>query len=192
MAITDSRNNDTPIGGTEEFRGNMQSGDVYGVDDVPVWDGEKFAPGTNSALLNAYGGLANSVGGPITADGTPMDDWDVITPLGGTPLQTTPNIVTGEILVAQSGVYDVTFSLDGLNFDNNIAYFFQLAADGVGLSFGGAITGSNQVTSQSISFELLSSIAAGVSVSVIVTAPASQTFDVLNSKIGRASCRERV
>ena len=159
----------------------MQGGDVFGVDSVPVWDGDKFAPGTNSALLLGYGGLAVALSAAHTADGSIIDNWDVTTPLFGVPLQTVPSVPTGNILISQSGVYDVGFEMNAANLSNNISYVFSLVINGVSTNFGCAIAGSNSVSEQSTGFFLLADISAGVNVAVDATAPASQTFDIVNA-----------
>ena len=180
MPIGLNRENDTPIGGLAEFRGNMQGGLVYEVDQVPVWDGSKFAPGSNSALLLGFGGLATSSSAGHLADGSIIDDWDAITPLGGTPLQVTPNL-NGNILIAQAGIYEVGFNIGLSNLDNNISYVFLLVVDGVPQAFGAAVAGSNNVTEQATGFTLQSSISAGVNVAVNANSPADQGFDIVNA-----------
>lgn len=180
-AIGLTRLNDTPIGGHSEFRANLQGGNVFGVDSVPVWDGEKFAPGTNSALLLGYGGLAVALSAAHVADGSIIDDWSVTSPIGGTPLQTTPDITTGNILIAQAGVYSVGFALNAADLANNVSYVFTLVIDGVSTDFGCALAGSNNVSEQSTGFSLMVEVAAGVNVAVDATAPASQTFDIVNA-----------
>ena len=182
MSITDSRKNDTPIGGLEEFRGNMESSN-FTLDDVPIWDGEKFVPGSTSGLAKAFGGLVTGVGGTIIADGTLIEDWDATMPIGGTPLNTTPNIATGEILIQTLGTYEVSFSLDGANFSNGVTYLFELADGGVGIGFGSGIVGSNQVTSQIATFNILIDIGAGVNVGVLAAAAGNPVFDVINATL---------
>ena len=180
-AIGLTRLNDTPIGGGTEFRGNMQGGEVYGVDSVPVWDGTKFSPGTNSALLLGYGGLAVALSAGHTADGSIIDNWDAVTPLFGVPLQTIPSAPTGNILISQAGVYDVGFELNAANLTNNVSYVYTLVINGVSTNFGCAIAGSNNVSEQSSGFALMAQIGAGVNVAVDATAPASQSFDIVNA-----------
>ena len=181
MSTGDNRKNDTPVGGLDEFRGNMQGGEVFNVDQVPVWDGAKFSPGTNSALLLAYGGLAVALSAGHTADGSLIDDWDAATPLFGVPLQTTPDIVTGNILIAQAGVYDIGFELNAAGLANNISYVFTLVINGVSTNFGCAIAGSNSVSEQSTGFSLMADIGSAINVAVDATAPASQSFDIINA-----------
>jgi len=181
MAVGKNRYNDTPIGGLPEFRGNMQGGEVFGVDDVPVWDGSKFVPGTNDALANAYGGLVTALSVGRTADGSLIDDWDVVTPLGGTPLQVTPVIATGVVTVAIDGVYQVSFSINASNLVNNENYFFELTSSGGPTGFGSHIEGSNNVNSQSTGFDLMVDGSAGGAIGVLAHSDSNSGFDIVSS-----------
>lgn len=168
MAIGMNRQNDTPIGGAPEFRGNMQGGDVFTTNTVPVYDGEKFAPGAPAALLNGFGGLAIQGSDARTADGTAINDWDAVMPLnGGTPLQMTPNATTGIITLDQAGTYEasLTFSIQGMA--NNRDYFFELQTAAGATGYGVSIVGSNNVTSQSGGFSLQANSLAGGSFSIL-------------------------
>ena len=181
MAIGLNRQNDTPIGGLPEFRGNMQGGEVFGVDSVPVWDGTKFAPGTNDALLLGYGGLTTVLSAGHVADGSLIDDWDAIMPLGAVPLQVTPDPVTGIIAISQAGIYEIDFNIGLTNLANNIGYVFTLVTEGGSTNFGCAVGGSNNVSEQTTGFSLQVVGTSGGLVAVDATAPAGQGFDVVNA-----------
>ena len=183
MALGLNRQNDTPLGGLPEFRGNMQGGDVFNVDQVPVWDGEKFAPGSNSALLLGYGGLTTVLSAGHVADGSIIDDWDAVMPLGGVPLQMTPDPVTGLITVDQDGIYQVDFNIGLTSLANNIGYVFTLVLGGVDTNFGCAVGGSNNVSEQTTGFTLQVSGSVGGTVGVDATAPAGQGFDIVNGTL---------
>ena len=183
MPVGLNRVHDTPIAGTDEFRGNMQGGGVFGIDSVPVWDGEKFAPGTNSALLLGYGGLVTALSAGHTADGSLIDDWDALTPLNGVPLQTIPSIPTGDITVLQAGTYEISFNIGLSNLANNISYVFALVINGISTNFGCAVSGSNNLSEQTTGFTLQATIGAAIVIGVSATAPASQTFDVVNATL---------
>ena len=182
-AIGLNRHNDTPIGGLPEFRGNMQGGEVFNIDNVPVWDGEKFAPGSNSALLLGYGGLAVALSVGHVADGAIIDDWGAVSPFGGVPLQVTPVAATGIITVGQSGVYEINFQLNAANLANNISYIYTAVLNGISTNFGCAIAGSNNVSEQSSGFTMLVDATAADTIAVDATAPAAQTFDVVNASL---------
>ena len=177
MAIGEIQNqNDTPLGDTGEYRANVQSGDVFSVDDVPVWDGTMFAPGTNSALLNAYGGLYEGPGAVIPADGTNIDTWSNVTPIGGTPKQVVVDAGLGTILVPQAGDYEIDFALNCGGLSNNQDYIFQVAVDSVSTSVGSIIVGSNQVDAQSTSFTItVTAVGGGV---ISIQASGGTTFTV--------------
>ena len=178
-----NRQNDTPIGGLPEFRGNLQGGDVFGIDTVPAWDGEKFAPAANSALLLAYGGLVTAISAGHTADGGLVDDWDATTPLFGVPLQTIPSVPAGTITILQAGTYEISFNIGLANLSNNISYLFALVVNGVSTNFGSAVAGSNNLSEQTTGFTIQATIGAGIVIGVSATAPASQTFDVVNATL---------
>jgi hypothetical protein len=167
MALGLNRHNDTPIGGLPEFRGNMQGGEVFGVDDVPAWDGEKFAPASNSALIYSFGGLSDGAGQVVTADGSEIGDWDTVMPVDGTPQQMTVDPVTGRLGALLSGTYEVIFALNCTGLTNAINYDFFLSRDGIATSIVARITGSNQVDSQSTSFTAMITGAAGGFVSIL-------------------------
>lgn len=152
MALGLNRENDTPIGGLPEFRGNMQGGEVFEIGNVPVFDGDKFAPGSNSALLNGFGGLVSGLSLGHVADGGLIDDWDGVTPIGGVPLQVTVNAATGVLTVDQAGVYDIKFQCNVSSLANNQDYFFELLTDAGLTGFGTHVVGSNNVSSQSTGF----------------------------------------
>jgi hypothetical protein len=167
MALGLNRHNDTPIGGLPEFRGNMQGGEVFGVDDVPAWDGGKFAPASNSALLYSYGGLSDGAGQVIAADGTAIGNWDAVMPVDGTPQQMTVDAVAGTLGALLDGTYEVSFSLNCTGLTNAIDYDFFLSRDGIATGVVARITGSNQVDSQSTSFTAMITGAAGGFVSIL-------------------------
>lgn len=176
-----NRHNDTPIGGLQEFRANMLTSSFV-VDTVPVYDGEKFVAGSQTGLANAYGGLAmNEVAG-FVADGTALDGWEGVMPLGGSPVNVTPNASTGVIVVSQPGTYDVTFSANLGGLTNANSYFFELAGNGTGLGFGSIVVGSVQVDTQSTSFSLQVQAAGGGNISILVTG-AGAGFDVISASI---------
>ena len=176
MAIGLNRHNDTPIGGAEEFRGNMQGEEVFAVDDVPVWDGEKFAPGTSSGLVNSYGGLADGDDVILSADGSNIQNWDEILPLNGTPKQLTIDAVAGTITLLQAGDYEVSFAINASDLVNGVPYDFFLALDGVPTFLFAEIVGSNQVQSQSTAFSLMTVGNIGSVLSMQPTAPAGQNY----------------
>jgi hypothetical protein len=169
MALGLNRHNDTPIGGLPEFRGNMQGGEVFGVNDVPAWDGEKFAPATNSALLYSFGGLSDGAGQVITADGSEIGNWDAVLPVDGTPQQMTVDPVTGRLEALLSGTYEVTFAVNCTNLTNAQDYDFFMSRDGVATPVVARITGSNQVDSQSTSFNAMITGTAGGFVSILAS-----------------------
>ena len=182
MAEGLNRHNDFPIGGRPEFRGNMQGGEVFGVDDVPVWDGAKFSPGTNSALLNAYGGLVTTLSAGHIADGSILDFWDAVTPLGGVPLQTTPVAATGVITTAISGTWEIKFECNVAGLTNNQDYFFQLTAPSGDTGFGTHVVGSNNVSSQSTGFVITLTAPAGA-VAVVVSNSGNNPFDIVSGTL---------
>ena len=160
MAIGTVQNqNDTPIGGSTEYRANVQNGDVFSVSDVPAWDGSKFVPASNSALIYAYGGLLIGNGTTKTADGSVIAGWDSIHP--DTPVQTTPDIVSGDITVALAGVYEVNFTINCIDLTNAQNYLFYLTNGVITTDIVASIVGSNQVDSQTTSFTGLMDAAAG-------------------------------
>jgi hypothetical protein len=181
-AIGQNRHNDTPIGGLPEFRGNMQGGEVWNVDNVPAWDGEKFAPATNSALLNAYGGLYEPAGAVIAADGTNIDGWDTITPVGGVPKQVIVDALLGTIQILQAGDYGVSFALNCGALTNSQDYDFLVAIDGIASVLGSRITGSNQVDAQSTGFDITFSASGGGILSI--QASGGTTFTVGSMSFG--------
>jgi hypothetical protein len=183
MALGLNRENDTPIGGLPEFRGNLQGGGVFSVNEVPVFDGEKFAPGSQTALLHGYGGLATNGSVAEVADGTLIDGWDTATPLGGTPLQMTPDPVTGVVTVDQDGVYQVDFSCNVSALANNQDYFFQLISTSGASGFGSHIVGSNNVSSQSTSFSLTMSGTATGQVGVSAHSTGDLTYTIVSMSL---------
>lgn len=180
MAIGQNRENDTPIGGLPEFRGNLQGGNVFSVGQVPVYDGDKFVPGVNQVLVLGYGGLIDSLSVARIADGSIMDAWDAVMPLGDTPLQMTPDAVTGIITVDQDGVYDVQFQGNFVNLVNNQDYFFELI-DGAGPTGVGAnIVGSNNVSSQSTGFNIMIPGTVGGQIAISAANIGDNLFDVVS------------
>jgi hypothetical protein len=182
MPIGLNRRNDTPIGGSEEFRANLDD-TVWAQDEVPTWDGTKFVPGSSVALLTAYGGLASDVSISHTADGSVVNDWDEVTPLNGTPEQTTPNAVTGTITVDVSGVFAISVTLTLSNLANNQDYVIEGELNGTPMDYAGVIRGSNNVFSQSSSFALLSNITAGDVFAITITNGSSSTYDIVSASI---------
>ena len=183
MSLGLNRQNDTPLGGLPEFRGNLQGGDVFGVGTIPVWDGEKFAPASNDGLLLGYGGLVTALSAGHTADGGLVDDWDATTPLNGVPLQTIPSVPTGDITILQAGTYEIAFNIGLANLANNISYLFELIINGISTNYGCAVSGSNNLSEQTTGFTLQATIGAAIVIGVSATAPASQTFDVVNATL---------
>jgi hypothetical protein len=177
-----NRRNDTPIGAAPEFRANMQD-TTWGVDNVPAWDGEKFAPASNSALLLGYGGLVTTASLGHIADGSVIDDWEEITPLLGTPLQTTPDPVTGLVTIVQAGVYRVDFSGTFTGMFNNESYNIVLQVNGGNLAFGAVIDASNNVSSQTASFNLMAQATGGGTVGVAVENAGSSGYDVTTASL---------
>ena len=184
MPLGLNRLNDTPIGGHPEFRGNMQGGEVFGIDTVPVWDGEKFAPGTNSALLLAYGGLSSNLIAAVAADGSLIQNWDEATPLGGTPLQTVVDPVAGTVSVNQAGVYEVDFAANVAGLSNNQEYAFLLNVDGVDQAFGAIISGTNSVATAAVAFSLMVEAAStNIPLGVSVTNPGGNTYEIVTASL---------
>jgi hypothetical protein len=175
--------NDTPIGGTAEYRGNMQNGDAFNIADVPVWDGSKFAPGSATGLLTGYGGLASSLSPGHVADGSLMGDWDASLPIAGSPQQVTVDTALGTVTPAQTGVYEVSFSANVANLANNQQYEFVLNVDGSGISYCSIIIGSNNVNSQVTTFNLTANVGAGLVIAVEVFNAGSNTFDVVTASL---------
>jgi len=175
VAIGLNRENDTPIGGAPEFRGNMQAGEVFSVDDVPAWDGEKFAPAANSALLNAYGGLGDGTDIVLSADGTNIENWDIILPLGGSPKQVNVDDVAGTLEVLLEGDYDIGFTISCDTLVNGVSYDFFLARNGAPTLLFAEILGSNQVQSQSTGFI------------VMVHALANDVFSIQPTAVGNVN-----
>jgi hypothetical protein len=177
MPIGLNRHNDTPIGGLPEFRGNMQGGEAFGVDDVPAWDGTKFAPAANSALLYSYGGLVDGAGQVITADGSEIGNWAEVLPVDGVPQEMTVNPVTGRLEALLDGTYEVSFALNCTGLTNAVDYDFFLSRDGIATPVVARITGSNQVDSQSTSFNAMITGAAGGFASILAVG-GGNTFTV--------------
>ncbi len=175
-----NRQKDTPIGGASEFRANLEVG-TFNLDAIPVFDGEKFVPGTQTGLALTYGGLAMNQNAGYTADGSVLAGWDGVMPINGTPLLTTPDPVTGLVTVNSDGVYTVEFNCQVANVTNGLTYFFELIT-AAGLSgFGGAIVGSNQVDSQSVSLSLQVQASAGGTEGVAVSGGSG--YDVIQSSL---------
>lgn len=179
MPLGLNRENDTPIGGLSEFRGNLQGGEVFEIGNVPVYDGEKFAPGNNDALLNGFGGLVTSLTVGRVADASLINDWDAVMPLGGTPLQMTPDPVTGIIVVDQDGVYEVNFQCNIQGLGNNTDYFFQLISTSGATTFGSHVVGSNNVSSQSTGFSL--TVAGTAAGQIAVAASGGGNYDIVSA-----------
>jgi len=182
MSIGLNRQNDTPIGGLSEFRANLQGGNVFQVDDVPIFDGEKFIPGTTSAIARGYGGLASTASAGYIADGSTIDNWDQATPLGGTPLQVAPNVAAGVIITAVDGTWDINFQCNITSLANNEDYFFELSGPGGGTGFGTHVVGSNNVSSQSTGFVLQITAPAGA-FGVTAFNVGSNTFDIISASL---------
>ena len=179
MAIGLNRENDTPIGGLPEFRGNLQGGNVFQVGNVPVFDGEKFAPGNNDALLNGFGGLITALSVGYLADGSLIDDWDAVMPLLDVPLQVTVDAATGVLTVDQDGIYIVDFQCNVTNLANNQDYFFQLLTSAGLTGFGSHISGSNNVNSQSTGFTIQVAGTAGGQLGVVVSG--GSAYDIVSA-----------
>ena len=181
-AIGLNRHNDTPIGGTPEFRGNMQGGEVWLTDQVPVWDGTKFAPGTNSALLLAYGGLTTNEGAVVAADGSLIQNWGAATPLNGTALQVTVDPVAGTLVVIPIGVYMVDFQCNVQGLVNNQEYEFRLNLDGVDTDYGAVISGTNSLSVGSASFSIMAeTLGASIATGVSVTNAGGNTYQIVTA-----------
>ena len=177
MAVGEIQNqNDTPIGGNSEYRANVQNGDVFGVSDVPAWDGTKFVPASNSALIYAYGGLLIGNDTTKSADGSVIAGWGIAQPT--VPVQTTPDIVSGGITVALSGVYEINFTINCIDLTNNQEYLFSLTNGVITTDILAAMVGSNQVTSQTTSFSALFDGNAGGAIGVICDG-GSQDYTVI-------------
>jgi len=184
MAVGDIQNqNDTPIGGASEYRGNLQSGDVFGIGSVPAWDGKRFVPALNSGLLSAYGGLASSDVGPVSADGTPITNWEAVLPYNGTPLGMTVSAVTGEVTVGIAGVYRIDFDISLTNLANNTRYDFFLGVNGAATEFGAAVAGSGSLSAQSSGFSMLAYTVAGVPITVIPVAAGDANFGIVSATL---------
>ena len=182
MVIGLNRRNDTPIGGIPEFRGNMQGGDIWSVDSVPAWDGTKFAPAANSGLLMAFGGLATNGLLAVPADGSLIQNWDEVTPLGGTPLQTIVDDVAGTIAVEQVGVYQIDFNANVAGLVNNQEYSFLLNVDGVDRAYGAIISGTNSLEVGSLGFSLmLEASNTGVLLGVSVTNGGGNDYEIVTA-----------
>ena len=179
-----NRQNDTPIGGLPEFRGNMQGGSSFSTDDIPVWDGEKFAPGTSSGLVNSYGGLGDGDDVVLSADGSNIQNWDEVLPLGGTPKQLIIDPVAGTIELTITGDYEVGFNINASALSNGVPYDFFLAVNGVPTFLYGEIVGSNQVQSQSTGFLLMFAGNAGSVLSIQPTAPAGENYTTRSMTFG--------
>ena len=180
MALGLNRENDTPIGGLPEFRGNLQGGEVFTVGQVPVFDGSKFVPGINEVLVLGYGGLVEGLSAGRVADGSIMADWDGVMPLGGTALQMTPDPVTGIITVDQTAIYQVDWQCNIANLANNQDYFFELVGTGGATGFGTHVVGSNNVSSQSSGFSLMLAGTAAGQIAVTADSIADSSFDVVS------------
>lgn len=187
MALGLNRHNDTPIGGLPEFRGNMQGGEVWSLNDVATWDGEKFVPGTSSGLVNSYGGLADGDDVVLSADGTNIKNWDETLPLNGTPKQLTIDGVAGTIEILTAGDYQIGFQINASSLLNGVFYDFYLAIDGVPSFLYAEMEGSNQVLSQSTGFILMVAASAGsvLSIQPIATGGASYTTRSMTFAVSR-------
>lgn len=183
MALGQNRENDTPIGGLPEFRGNLQGGGVFSSGEVPVFDGEKFVPGINQVLVLGYGGLALGESLLHTADGSIIDNWGNAMPLGGVPQQMTPDPVTGIITVNQDGVYDLAWTANLAGLANNEDYFFELVVSGGPTGFGTHIVGSNNVSSQSGGFSLMVQGSVGSELAVTADNLTDSTFDIVSMSL---------
>jgi hypothetical protein len=179
MSIGLNRQKDTPIGGSPEFRGNFEV-ETFSVDNIAVFDGTKFAPGTDSGLLLANGGLAENLSLGRVADGSVIADWDAITPLNGTPVQTTPDPATGVITVAQAGTYHVSFNCSIQGLTNNQDYYFELYISGGATGYGTHIVGSNNVSAQSSGFSITADGPAGSAVAVVASNASNSTYDIVS------------
>ena len=177
---TVNNQNDTPIGGLSEYRANVQNGDVFSVSDVPAWDGSKFVPASNSALIYAYGGLLIGNGTTKSADGSVIAGWDSIQP--NTPVQTTPDTVSGSISVALAGVYEVNFTIDCVDLQNNQDYLFYLTNGVVTSGVIAAMEGTTQIESQTTSFNALIDAGAGGLFGVICDG-GSQDYTVVTATL---------
>lgn len=184
MPIGLNRENDTPIGGASEFRGNLQAPmSVWSPTNVPAWDGTKFVPAAGTGLFVAYGGLASN-GIPATAaDGSLIQNWDQVMPIGGTPLQLTVDAVAGTVTIAQDGVYQIDFGANVTGLVNNQEYAFQLAVNGTPQSWGAIISGSNTAATGSVQFSLQFAATAAQALGVAVTNGASSLYEIVSSSL---------
>lgn len=181
MALGLNRENDTPIGGLPEFRGNLQGGNVFNVGTVPVFDGEKFVPGINEVLVLGYGGLVTEGSIAEVADGALVDSWGASMPLDGIPLQMTVDTGAGTITVLQDGVYEINFSFNVTDLANNQDYFFELVGSISGDSgFGTHVVGSNNVSSQSGSFTVLADASNGNAVGIRASSTGDQLYTIIS------------
>jgi len=163
MPIGINRQNDFPIGGAGEFRGNMDTG-AFSPDEVAVWDGEKFVPGPNVTLVSAYGGLAGVAMGsrPAETTGIVIDNWNTQMPTTVPPKAVIPNSASGLIQITLDGVYQLTFNASVTNLANNIAYDFRVNVDGFEPpNIVARVTGANQVDDYSVGFTACENINAG-------------------------------
>ncbi len=183
MPIGLNRQNDTPIGGLPEFRGNLQGGDVFSVGEIPVFDGAKFAPGINAALVLGFGGLVKTLEVGIVANGDIIADWDAVMPLGGSALQMTPNPTLGIITVDQQAIYQIDWQANLASLTNNQDYFFELVVGGIPTTFGTHIVGSNNVSSQSSGFSLMAAGDVAGTLAVTADNAGSNTFDVVSMSL---------
>lgn len=185
MPIGLNRVNDTPIGGSSEFRGNLQAPmSVWNLDSVPAWDGEKFGPSANSGLLMAFGGLTSNVKAATAADGSLIQNWDAVTPLGGLPLQTVVNDVAGTVSADQAGVYQIDFSSNVAGLTNNQEYAFLLNVDGVDQAYGAVISGTNSVATATVAFSLmLQANTTNLPLGVSVTNGGSNTYEIVTASL---------
>lgn len=174
----EQRQNDTPIGGTEEFRGNMLSGD-YALDDFPVYDGQKFVASSSVGLARAFGGIADNTGRSVAMNDALITGWSDQQPLNGTPLNVTNNPTAGLLTVALPGVYDVSFVLDGSGFADGVLYNFQMALNGAPTTITCTVDGSNAVGTQSTGFKFLAQLDAGDALGIWGVGNAN-SFNVIN------------
>ena len=151
MSIGLNRKNDTPIGGASEFRANFEAGVDFPVDSIPVFDGEKFVPGSATSLALGYGGLVLTALTGFVANGD-IKPWNDLTPFFGVPSRVSASIADGTISGDNTGVYEIKFTANCTNLVNGVDYDFRVAVNGVPAAFGARIQGAIQIPAQTVAF----------------------------------------
>jgi len=136
-----------------------------------------------SQLTLGYGGLASNAILGVPADGSIIANWDAVTPLQGTPLQTTPDKVAGTITTTQQGTYTVDFSANISALTSNQDYDFRINLNGVDRKYGGLVGGSNSVDSQSLSFSILVTVGTGAVIGISVLSGGGGTFTINSASL---------